>query len=66
MQGFLDSPKVSRLLVFQDGKDLVAANNPPAKFKKKTVYFLKVNPVALTNKNMLREITCGDFGDVPL
>jgi len=66
VQGFLDSPEVSRLLVFQDGKDLVAANNPPAKFKKKTVYFLKVNPVALTNENMSREITCGDFGDVPL
>ena len=40
--------------------------NPPEKFKKKTLCFLKLNPVALTPNNVNQEVIYGDFGDVPL
>ena len=49
-----------------DGKELVATDVPPAKFKKKTCYFLKVNQVPLTNANIATEVATGDFGQQPL
>ena len=52
--------------MYNDGKELVATQVPPAKFKKKTCYFLKVNQVPLTNENIATEVATGDFGQQPL
>ena len=49
-----------------EGQNLVAYANPPKSFKKKSVYFVKLNDVALTKENMAKEIVVGDLGDVPL
>ena len=62
---FLDDPDCMRLLVLQD-KDLVTTNNPPAKFKKKTVYFIKLAPMAPSNEEMDTHVIHGDFMDTPL
>ena len=52
--------------MYNDGKELVATQVPPAKFKKKTCYFLKVKQVPLTNENIATEVATGDFGQQPL
>mmetsp|Transcript_25005 Transcript_25005/g.85566 ORF Transcript_25005/g.85566 Transcript_25005/m.85566 type:complete len:4525 (+) Transcript_25005:136-13710(+) len=64
---FLDAPDVTRLVIFDNGKgDLNASATPPAKFKKKSVFFIKLNKVPLTNENIGAEVIFGDFGEVPL
>jgi dynein heavy chain len=40
--------------------------NPPEKFKKKTLCFLKLNAVPIAPGNVNQEVIYGDFGDVPL
>ena len=64
--GFLDSREKTYLHVAFEGSNLTAFVNPPKNFKKKSVYFVKLNDVALTKENMQTEIVVGDLGDVPL
>ena len=66
MYSFFDDVDVRRLLVSDAGKGLICTTNPPAKFRKKTVFFLKLNPEKLTNENIGREVLAGDFSDDPL
>eukprot|EP00232_Nephroselmis_pyriformis_P019075 CAMPEP_0182900652 /NCGR_PEP_ID=MMETSP0034_2-20130328/28990_1 /TAXON_ID=156128 /ORGANISM="Nephroselmis pyriformis, Strain CCMP717" /LENGTH=4527 /DNA_ID=CAMNT_0025034901 /DNA_START=131 /DNA_END=13711 /DNA_ORIENTATION=+ len=64
---FMDDPETTRLIVWpKDAKDLFATNTPPAKFKKKSVYFVKVKQEDLTNQNISEMVVVGDFSDVPL
>ncbi|KAK9808985.1 hypothetical protein WJX72_007373 [[Myrmecia] bisecta] len=63
---FAEDAETARLLVFLDGKELSATIKPPSKFKKKTVYFVKVHKTPLTNDNINTVVTYGDFGESPL
>eukprot|EP00854_Cymbomonas_tetramitiformis_P010886 gene10886-12881_t len=65
---FLGDPDMRKFMVFELGKgDLQACTKPPPKFKKKTVYFLKVNAGSeLTLENMTQEVIFGEFSDSPL
>ncbi|KAA6419077.1 MAG: flagellar outer dynein arm heavy chain beta [Trebouxia sp. A1-2] len=49
-----------------DGKDLAAAVKPPAKFKRKTVYFIKNQKTSLNAENIKKNVTYGDFAESPL
>ena len=42
------------------------ALNPPEKFRKKTLCFLKLTETELSPENVDRAVIYGDFGDVPL
>ena len=66
LMGFLDSREKTYLHVAFEGSALTAFVTPPKNFKKKSVYFVKLNDVALTKENMQKEIVVGDLGDVPL
>ena len=63
---FLDSREKTYLHVAFEGSNLTAFVNPPKTFKKKSVYFVELNDVALTKENMQKEIVVGDLGDIPL
>eukprot|EP00882_Tetradesmus_deserticola_P023224 GHRQ01025269.1.p1 GENE.GHRQ01025269.1~~GHRQ01025269.1.p1 ORF type:complete len:124 (+),score=19.21 GHRQ01025269.1:380-751(+) len=55
---FLEEADTKRLLVYLDGKDLGVAIKPPAKFKRKTVYFVKTAPAKLDNDNIRKLVSC--------
>ena len=40
--------------------------NPPEKFRKKTLCFLKLTETELSPENVDRPVIYGDFGDLPL
>eukprot|EP00201_Polytomella_parva_P017476 CAMPEP_0175071536 /NCGR_PEP_ID=MMETSP0052_2-20121109/19298_1 /TAXON_ID=51329 ORGANISM="Polytomella parva, Strain SAG 63-3" /NCGR_SAMPLE_ID=MMETSP0052_2 /ASSEMBLY_ACC=CAM_ASM_000194 /LENGTH=4543 /DNA_ID=CAMNT_0016338719 /DNA_START=12 /DNA_END=13643 /DNA_ORIENTATION=- len=66
INAFLEDASTKRLLIFVDGKDLVAAVKPPSKLRKKTVYFLKLQEVKLTNENIKSAVIIGEIGENPL
>ena len=49
---FINTPDVARLFVAEGPKDLVCFDTPPPTQKKKVVYFLKLQKVALTAENI--------------
>eukprot|EP00976_Prorocentrum_cordatum_P108790 1194909-Prorocentrum_minimum.AAC.10 len=49
------------MLSLQSGKEKM-----PGKFKRKAMYMLKINAVAISNDNLDSEIMIGDFSDLPL
>ena len=66
---FIHDADVRRLLVCDgSGKgDLkLFTDSVPAKFKRKTAYFVKVRPAALTAESVDAEVLHGDFGESPL
>ncbi|KAL0038617.1 hypothetical protein WJX79_000048 [Trebouxia sp. C0005] len=66
LTSFLEDPDVLRLMIYMDGKDLAAAVKPPAKFKRKTVYFIKNQKTSLNAENIKKNVTYGDFAESPL
>ncbi|KAK3254170.1 Dynein beta chain, flagellar outer arm [Cymbomonas tetramitiformis] len=68
IEQFLGDPDVRKFICYEVGKgDLVACTKPPSKFKKKSVYFLKVNAgVELAVDNMDSEVVFGEFSEAPL
>ncbi|GBF97683.1 flagellar outer dynein arm heavy chain beta [Raphidocelis subcapitata] len=66
LAAFLDEPETRRLLVFYDGKDLLASTKPLPKFKKKAVYFVKKSAVKLENDTIGKEVLHGELTDAPL
>jgi len=65
VETFLNNETSQRLLVFSN-PDLMAALNPPEKFRKKTLCFLKLTETELSPDNVDQTVIYGDFGDVPL
>ncbi|MEW5311809.1 MAG: hypothetical protein WDW38_003494 [Sanguina aurantia] len=63
---FLEDATVKLLLVYMDGKELAAANKPPAKFRKKTVYFLKIQEAKLDKDTIKKLVIHGEIGENPL
>ena len=49
---FINTPDVARVFVAEGPKDLVCFDTPPPSHKKKVVYFLKLQKVALTAENI--------------
>ena len=49
---FINTPEVSRVFVSEGPKELVCFDTPPANQKKKMIYFLKLQKVALTAENI--------------
>lgn len=47
---FLAAPAAARLLIYAEGKELVATTKPPAKLRKRTAYFLKLPPTTAAVK----------------
>ncbi|KAI8473051.1 MAG: flagellar outer dynein arm heavy chain beta [Monoraphidium minutum] len=66
LASFLDDPDTRRLLVFYDGKDLLASTKPLQKLKRKTVYFVKLQPTRLDNDNINKEVLHGELTEAPL
>lgn len=63
---FLEDADTMRLLVYLDGKDLVAANKPPAKLRKKTIFFIKTVPGKLDNESFKKNVIHGEIGESAL
>lgn len=65
---FLNEPEANRLLVYFDGKDYTISPTAPAKFNKakKTLFFVKIRSVRLTNDDMSNLVIAGEFGESPL
>jgi dynein heavy chain, axonemal len=67
VETFLNKDTVMRLLVYaENGRDYVAANHPPQRYKKKAMYFLKREACVLTPENMQDNVLYGDSSDTPL
>lgn len=67
MENFLNKDTVMRLLVYaENGRDYMAANHPPQKYKKKAMYFLKREACALTPESIQEHVLYGDSSDTPL
>lgn len=67
MENFLNKDTVIRLLVYaENGRDYVAANHPPQKYKKKAMYFIKREACTLTSESMQENVLYGDSSDTPL
>lgn len=60
MADFINVPGVARVFVAEGTKDLVCFDTPPANQKKKMVYFLKLQQVALTAENINEVRGCDD------
>ncbi|PNW78281.1 hypothetical protein CHLRE_09g403800v5 [Chlamydomonas reinhardtii] len=63
---FMEEAHTKRLLIMLDGKDLSATVKPPPKFKKKTVYFLKLQETKLDNDNIKKLVIHGEISENPL
>ena len=66
---FIHDADARRLLVTDSsgkGDVKLYTDSVPTKFKKKTTYFIKVRPSALTVENIGSEVLFGDFGESPL
>lgn len=61
IQDFWQMPEVTRLFVAEGAKELACFELPPASQKKKCVYFIKLQKVALNATNVKE---CVIFGDV--
>lgn len=56
-----------RLLIYaENGRDYVAGNHPPQKYKKKAMYFIKREACVLTPENMQDSVLYGDSSETPL
>ena len=66
LNSFLQSADASRLLVYADGKDLVATTKPPSKLRKKTAYFLKLVRGPLAKEDLQRSVLAGELSEAPL
>ena len=53
--------QVQRVFVCEGAKELLCFDTPDPKQKKKMLYFLKPNKVALTSENIATEVMCGDL-----
>lgn len=56
VSNFLDDPEVKSLMVYSEGKELKAANKPPAKYKSKAVYFVKHGNLKLDKDNIMQHV----------
>lgn len=63
---WMEQVEVMLLLLFVDGKELAATTKPPPKFKKKTMYFVKSQPVKLDNETIKTHVIHGEIGENPL
>jgi hypothetical protein len=67
IESFLSKDSTVRLIVFSDnGRDYTASVQPPLKFKKKAVFFVKTHPAVLTAENIGEILSFGETGDAPL
>jgi len=66
VDSFWKESETQRLIVYFKDADLIATTNPPDKFKKKALCFLKLAPVKLDPDNVDSKVIFGDFGDAPL
>lgn len=67
IDSFLNKDNQMRLMLFaENGRDYMASVVPPTKYKKKAVFFVKTQSVALTPENIGEKVTYGDTGDAPL
>jgi hypothetical protein len=67
VENFLGKDSVLRLLVYaENGRDYVAANHPPQKYKKKAMYFVKREACVLTPENIQEQVLYGDSSETPL
>jgi len=65
---FLETPETMKLYVILDAKDeiLLATAFPPGDLKKKSVYFIKGKSIGITNDNISKVLTMGEFSSNPL
>lgn len=56
-----------RLMLYaENGRDYTASIQPPAKYKKKAMFFVKTDSCTLTPDNMGDKVAYGDTGEAPL
>ena len=67
VESFLNKDTHPRLMLYaENGRDYIASVQPPSKYKKKAMYFVKTDPVAVTPENINDKVTYGDAGEAPL
>jgi dynein heavy chain len=67
VEAFLAKDSQLRLMLYaENGRDYAASLQPPGKYKKKAMFFVKMEPCALTPENIAEKVTYGDTGDAPL
>lgn len=67
VENFLDKEGQMRLTIFaENGRDYCAALLPPARYKKKAMYFVKNAAVKLSNENIDATVSYGDVSEAPL
>ena len=67
VEAFLNKDVNTSLMLYaENGRDYVASVAPPAKFKKKAMFFVKTDPCALTPENIMDKVSYGDTSEAPL
>jgi hypothetical protein len=67
VEAFLAKDSQLRLMLYaENGRDYAASLQPPGKYKKKAMFFVKMESCTLTPENIAEKVTYGDTGDAPL
>ena len=63
---FLDGREKLALHIFTEGGSLTASCSPPQTFKKKSMYFVRLNNMPVTKETVSTQVLVGEHSDLPL
>ncbi|KAL4450636.1 hypothetical protein ABPG77_000992 [Micractinium sp. CCAP 211/92] len=66
LTAFIEQADVTRVIFYMEGRDLVATNSLPPKFKRKTVYLLKLARVPLVKEDFDKQVVFGELSEAVL
>lgn len=67
VDAFLNKDSQMRLMLYaENGRDYMASVQPPTKYKKKAMFFVKTDSCTLTPENISEKVTYGDTSEAPL